>query len=209
MVFMMKVLYDFPLFKGCSPQCIDSLFQESAKRLASYKTGDLIAMQGYECRSLYLLVEGEVHTYMTSDEGKELRIEHMRAPEILAPAFLYGSENHFPVSVKAVTDCKVWIISKEDFFRAMQADEHVLRNFLRIISDRSLFLSRKLKEFALQSLATRVVGYLKQRHCIQNLQEVAFVLGVARPSLSRVIAMLVSQGIIVKQEEGYVLADKP
>ena len=198
-------LYTYPLFSGCSPERIQELFRKSANRLAVYKEGDLVALQGNECRSLYLLVEGEVHTFMTSDEGKELLVERMRAPQVLAPAFLYGSENHFPVSIKAVSECKFWILSKESFFYEMQENEPLMRNFLRIISDRSLFLSRKFKEFALHNLNTRVVGYLKQHHVIQNLQEVAFILGVARPSLSRALAMLVNQGIVTKEESGYVL----
>ena len=202
---MWEELYHYPLFEGCSRESIETLFRESANRLSAYKEGELVAMQGDECRSLYLLMEGEVHTFMTSDDGKEVLVERMRAPEVLAPAFLYGSENHFPVSIKAVSDCRVWVLSKVSFFHAMQDQEALLRNFLQLVSDRSLFLSRKFKEFALHNLTTRVVGYLKQHHTSQNLQEVAFILGVARPSLSRALAMLVSQGTVVKQENGYVL----
>ena len=89
---------------------------------------------------------------------------------------------------------------------SMEHDPVVLRNFLRIISDRSLFLSRKFNEFALQNLETRIISYLKKHTCIQNLQEVALILGVARPSLSRTIATLVEQGIIKKDSSGYILA---
>ena len=205
---MTKDLYDFPLFRNCPHHKIDTLFHESANRLVIYKSGDLVAMQGTECRSLYLLMDGEVHTFMTSEEGKELMVERMRAPEVLAPAFLYASENRFPVSVKAVTDCKVWILSKSSFFKAMQQDENMLCNFLTLVSDRSLFLSRKFKEFALQNLTTRVVEYLKRHQHIQNLQEVSFILGVARPSLSRALAILVNQGTVTKAESSYVLCSE-
>ena len=203
---MTEDLYNFPLFKNCSRQRIDSLFHESANRLATYNEGELVAMQGYECRSLYLLMEGEVHTFMTSEDGKELLVERMHAPEVLAPAFLYASENRFPVSVKAVAKCKVWILSRSSFFKAMQEDENLLNNFLTLVSDRSLFLSRKFKEFALQNLTTRVMGYLKRHQRIQNLQEVSFILGVARPSLSRALAILVGQGSVTKIDNAYVLS---
>ncbi len=204
---MLEGLYMNPLFDGCTSECIDDLFLKSVNRLAAYKEGELVAMQGDECRSLYLLVEGEVRTFMTSDDGKELLVERMTTPQVLAPAFLYGSENHFPVSIKAVTECKICILSKDNFFYAKQENAPLMRNFLRIISDRSLFLSRKFKEFALHNLNTRVVGYLKQHKTIQNLQEVSFILGVARPSLSRALAVLVSQGMVRKEENGYVLCE--
>lgn len=201
-------LYDFPLFKDCSRRSIDALLQSSSNRFSTYKEGELIALQGAPCRSLYLLLEGSVCAFMTNDEGKELTVERMKAPQILAPAFIYGSENQFPVSVKAIEDSKVWIVSKDSFFTALQENDKLLKNFLRVISDRSLFLSKKLKEFALESLSTRLVSYLEHHGQVQNLQEVAFILGVARPSLSRALALLLAQGVVRKEENGYKLAAK-
>ena len=48
---------------------------------------------------------------------------------------------------------------------------------------------------------------MKKNNTINNLQEVAFILGVARPSLSRTLSMLVEQGIIIKIDNGYKLND--
>ena len=130
----------------------------------------------------------------------------MHAPEILASAFIYGSENLLPVTIEATSSCKLWIISKDGLLNMMQKDATLLQNFLKDISDRSLFLSRKLNEFALQNLNTRLIGYMKRNSTIHNLQELAFILGVARPSLSRAVAMLVEQGIVIKSENGYELS---
>jgi CRP-like cAMP-binding protein len=201
-------IYDFPLFAGCDRQLLDAMLEKLSYRLTSYNTDDMVALQDSPCRSLYLLCEGSVCARMTNSDGKEITIETLKAPELLAPAFIYGSENRFPVSLQAASDCRLWIISKDDFMEMMKKDEVVLRNFLREISDRSLFLSRKLNEFALQNLTTRLLKYIQKRGPIQNLQEVAFFLGVARPSLSRAIAMLVEQKRIRKEGNGYVMNDK-
>ncbi len=50
--------------------------------------------------------------------------------------------------------------------------------------------------------------YLEHHGQVQNLQEVAFILGVARPSLSRALALLLAQGVVRKEENGYKLAAK-
>ena len=68
-----------------------------------------------------------------------------------------------------------------------------MKNFIGMISDRSLFLSKKLNEFALQSLKSRLLNYLKINKRIDNQQEVAFILGVARPSLARALSELVAE----------------
>lgn len=197
-------LYDFPLFADADRNCIDALLQQSANRITAYHEGDLIALQNDPCRSLMLLCSGSVSARMTHEEGREIAIETLHAPEILAPAFLYGSENRFPVTLRAATDCRVWFISREVFLEMMEADRTVLRRFLENISDRSVFLSRKLNEFALQSLPTRILSYLQSHGRIQNIQEVAFIMGVARPSLSRALSLLQEQGRVRKESGGYV-----
>lgn len=197
-------LYDFSLFADADRNCIDALLQQSANRITAYQEGDLIALQDDPCRSLMLLCSGSVSARMTHEEGREIAIETLHAPEILAPAFLYGSENRFPVTLRAATDCRVWFISREVFLEMMEADRTVLRRFLENISDRSVFLSRKLNEFALQSLPTRILSYLQSHGRIQNIQEVAFIMGVARPSLSRALSLLQEQGRVRKEAGGYV-----
>ena len=69
----------------------------------------------------------------------------------------------------------------------------IMKNFIEMISDRSLFLSKKLNEFALQSLKSRLLNYLKINGRIDNQQEVAFILGVARPSLARALSELIAE----------------
>lgn len=200
--------HHFPLFEGCPRNMVDELLQSSSNRLSAYAPEEEIARQGTPCRSLYLLCEGRVTALMTHDDGKELTIENLPAPEVLAPAFIFGSENRFPVTIRACTACRVWVISKDSFFAMLQKDASLLRNFLRAISDRSLFLSRKLNEFALQDLASRLTGYLRQHGKIQNLQQTAQILGVARPSLSRTLALLCRQGLVEQTDQGYRLTQK-
>ena len=201
-------IFDFPLFEGCNSPLLQALLDSTDSRLTQYAPGHLLALQDSPCRSLLLLCSGSLTACMTNAEGKELKIENLKAPEVLAPAFVYGSENRFPVTLKAETACTVWSLSRERFLDIMEQDAAVLRNFLRLISDRSLFLSRKLNEFALQSLSTRVLSFLKCNGAIQNIQDVAFIMGVARPSLSRALSLLVEQGQVRKEGSGYVLTDK-
>lgn len=202
---MNEQIMAMPLFRGCNKEAVLRFWDETSSRIATYSSGDFVAMQGDPCRSLYLLCEGTVTARMMNGEGKELTIETIQAPEVLAPAFLFSSENVFPVSVIAQTPCQVCMVNKDSFFSFMQQEASLLRNFLTIVSDRSLFISKKLNEFALQDLCARLRTYLARHHKIQNLQEVSQKLGVARPSLSRAIASMVAKGQLVKEGNGYIL----
>ena len=199
-------IYDMPLFRGCDRTLLADVLGKSSSRFASYRKGNFIAMQNSVCRSLYLLCEGSVYAQMVSEEGREFTLDTLSAPDVLASAFLFGTENILPVTIIANSDCELWVVSKECIRSLIEQDTTVLHNFLTVLSDHSLFLSRKLEQFALQTLSSRLLGFLEKDGVIQNLQETAFILGVTRPSLSRAISQLVRQGVIRKTEEGYMLS---
>ena len=195
-----EVLNRMSLFEGCDPEALSQLLREAPNSLRTYKEGEFIARQGDVCRSLFILMKGNVRTQMENAEGKQLTIDRIKAPDILAPAFIYASEN-----VEATELCEVLVMDRKRFENFMHAQPAVMRNFIAIISDRSLFLSRKLNEFALQSLKSRLLNYLKMHGGIHNQQEVAFILGVARPSLARALAELIAEGKVTMSGKQVIL----
>jgi CRP-like cAMP-binding protein len=48
-------------------------------------------------------------------EGKQLTIETLKAPQLLAPAFVFSSENRFPVNIEAIEKCEILVISQSAF----------------------------------------------------------------------------------------------
>ena len=85
---------------------------ETPHRFERYAPGERIIAQGAECRSALLLTAGTANTEMVQD-GRDLAIDVLKAPMLLASAFLFGTENRMPVSVTAATECEVWTVNKE------------------------------------------------------------------------------------------------
>lgn len=189
-------LLRMPPFRGITEKELLSLIlsPEHARRL--YKPSDFIAMQGETYRSLFILCSGKVRTQMVNAEGKQLTIETLKAPQLLAPAFVFSSENRFPVNIEAIEKCEILVISQSAFLEFLHQYPIVMHNFLRLVSDRTLFLSQKLNAFALQSLKSRILNYLRIHGSIRNQQEVAQILGVARPSLARALSELAGEGCL-------------
>lgn len=183
-------------FRGMKEEDLVEFLFGSPNSVKRYAPGDVIACQGNLCKGLYVLASGVVQAGMVNDEGKELTIEDIKAPALLASAFIFASENRFPVNVKAVTPCEVFIIGKERFLEFMHLHPLMMQDFLKDISDRSVFLSKKLNEFALLNLKSRLLKYLETHPAIHNQQEVAQKLGVTRPSLARALSELVNEGKI-------------
>lgn len=199
-------LYNLPLFRGGNRAAIDKVFQVTPLKNTHYAKGDIIAMQGYECRSIFLLCEGSAYARMISEDGRELTLDTLSAPEVLASSFIFSTQGTFPVTIIAATDCDIQMVGRDKIQQLIETDATVRQNFLRIISDHSMFLSNRVAEFALKTLSSRIVSYMENYGPLTNLQETAFIMGVARSSLSRVVSQLVSQGVLKKTADGYALA---
>lgn len=202
----MEDILDAPLFRNCNRDTAEKILEAAPGRFARYGKGDIIAMQGYPCRALYLLAEGSVYARMISEEGKEFTLDTLSAPEALASSFVFSTDGTFPVTIISSEDCSVWSIGRDTLRTLLDEDRCILDNYLKIVSDHSMFLSRRLNEFALQTLSSRIVSYIERNGSMENLQEAAFILGVARPSLSRAVSQLVVQGVLRKSDSSYVLA---
>ena len=200
----MEELKRFPLFGACTNEELQELLQ-SPHRREEYQAGDLVVSAGDPCRSLMLLTEGTVETRMCGDNGREVVIEQMNAPKILAPAFLFAEDNTLPVDAYMHTDGVVWYINQKAFFQFMTIHPHVLRTFLQTLSARSRFLSGKVKGFAVKGLRDRVLDHIRQHGAITSVAKTAEVLGVARPSLSRVISELLDEGLLSRDGNDIVL----
>lgn len=191
-----------PLFASCSEAELEQLFEKPHK-VSTYQPGEMLIRFGTPCRSLLLLTEGEVESRMGSVEGRELVVDRLKAPCVLAPAFLFGSNNIIPVEVTALTEATLWLINREGFLSFMQQHPSVLQAFLAMISDRAQFLSGKVRAFAIKGLRNRVLDYLAVHGSISNVARTAEQLGVARPSLSRILSEMVSDGTIKKEGKYY------
>lgn len=200
-------LKELPLFKGLELEEIRSLIQESPSRVSSYRMGEIVARQGERVRALMILTQGRVRAQMIGEDQKRLTIDLLEAPQLLAPAFIYSTQNTFPVGVETMTESEILFLDREYFLDVMKRYPSVMRAFMREISDRSAFLSQKISLLSLQNLRERLIGYLRAHGQIGTQEEMAMLLGVARPSLGRVLSELIDEGIVTKRFGKYQLVN--
>ena len=142
-----EILSHSPIFRGVDADSIRQVFQSINFRVRKYRAGSVIAISGEEVTSLHIVLSGLVKGEMVDYTGRTLKIEDIGAPRALAPAFLFGSGNRFPVNVTAVTESEILVIDKNDFVKMLSDNTILLTNYLVTISNRSQFLSDKIKFF--------------------------------------------------------------
>jgi CRP-like cAMP-binding protein len=205
-----------PILTGVDSKTLLELFGSLQFQIKTFKRDEVMAMQGDEVNRLMILLEGSARGEMTDFSGHVIKIEDVAAPRPLAGAFLFGTDNHFPVDVLANEPVKVLIIYRNEFLKMLRMNDGILINYLNLVGSKAQFLSRKIKFLSFKTIKGKIAHYLigleydssGYTKIPASQQELADLFGVARPSVARAIGDLESEGLISNQCRMIKILDK-
>ena len=206
---MIPALVNNPLFRGITPERLFADLEEISFHTRSYKKGEILAQQGAVCNRLVILTKGSVRGEMIDYSGRLIKVEDIAAPRAIAPLFLFGEENRYPVEVTANEPTEVIELPKSSVLSLFRKNEQFLENYMnlsanyaRTLSDKLFFMSFKTIRQKLASYLLRLYIQQQQTHITldRSQQELSDYFGVSRPSLARELAHM--------QEDGLLIADR-
>ena len=206
---MTPALTNNPLFRGITPEKLSANLEEISFHTRSYKKGEILAQQGAVCNRLVILTKGSVRGEMIDYSGRLIKVEDIAAPRAIAPLFLFGEENRYPVEVTANEPTEVIELPKSSVLSLFRKNEQFLENYMnlsanyaRTLSDKLFFMSFKTIRQKLASYLLRLYKQQQQTHITldRSQQELSDYFGVSRPSLARELAHM--------QEDGLLIADR-
>lgn len=206
---MIPALVNNPLFRGITLERLFADLEEIRFHTRSYKKGEILAQQGAVCNRLVILTKGSVRGEMIDYSGRLIKVEDIAAPRAIAPLFLFGEENRYPVEVTANEPTEVIELPKSSVLGLFRKNEQFLENYMnlsanyaRTLSDKLFFMSFKTIRQKLASYLLRLYKQQQQTHITldRSQQELSDYFGVSRPSLARELAHM--------QEDGLLIADR-
>ena len=206
---MIPALVNNPLFRGITMERLFADLEEISFHTRSYKKGEILAQQGAVCNRLVILTKGSVRGEMIDYSGRLIKVEDIAAPRAIAPLFLFGEENRYPVEVTANEPTEVIELPKSSVLSLFRKNEQFLENYMnlsanyaRTLSDKLFFMSFKTIRQKLASYLLRLYKQQQQTHITldRSQQELSDYFGVSRPSLARELAHM--------QEDGLLIADR-
>lgn len=209
-------LLNAPVFRGMDIAEIMSVISSTPYRIRRYRSGTMIFQSGEPVVSFVMVISGSVKGEMTDYSGRVLKIEEVSESGSVGAAFLFSSKSVFPVNVIAVTDAELLTIEKNDFLRFLKCDDRILLNFLGMISNRSVFLSEKIKFLNFKTIKGKLAQYFLQisgsgdsvTTLTMTQSDLADYFGVARPSIARVVSELESEGMIETRGRSLRILDR-
>jgi CRP/FNR family transcriptional regulator, dissimilatory nitrate respiration regulator len=210
-----SILLNSPLFSGMTLEEIILVISVTPYRIRKFKSGTMISRSDEPVNAFIMVIDGTVKGEMVDFSGRVIKIEDIPASGTLASAFIFGSRNKFPVNVVAITNASLMIIEKIDFVRFLKSHDKLLINFLDMISNRSQFLSEKIKFLNFKTIRGKFAQFILQAagsdkseiKLTMTQNDLAGYFGVARPSIARVAGEMEAEGIIITKGKTLKILD--
>ena len=193
-----------PLFKGLSDNEIIDLLHRVQYRVQVIERGDLLALAGDPCRHANIVVSGEMSAKIISSSGRLVRMDLHHSGQLLAPAFLFAKDGHYPVTIEAEQTSRVLRIASADVHVLLEAEPRIAMNLVGILSNNISFLTKKMG-MLLMTVREKVGTYINnemKRQGTSNIvvtlsrQQLADELGIQKYSLLRCLHELQEKGVI-------------
>lgn len=205
------------LFSNLTESEIEDILTSIQVSESAFPKGTILAMQDEPCNRLIFLLKGSVKAEMADPSGKIVKVEDIEAPNPLAPLFLFGKENRFPVQVTARENVTALIIPKGSVLKMLRMNEQLLQNYLDISAFYASALSKKLHLMSFRTIRQKIIIYLlnlpeKAANHVEldrTQHALAEYFGVSRPALARELRNMQDDGLIEVERKAVKLISKP
>ncbi len=213
---MIEQLLSNPLFRNVSAGELRKDFEGLTYKVKNYTKGEILAHQGDVCNKLIILTKGSVRGEMIDESGRIVKIEDIASPRALAPLFLFGAANRFPVEVTANENTEAIIIPKESVIKLFARNEAFLENYMNMSANYAQTLSEKLFFMSFKTIRQKLASYFLRLSATQgsqilldrSQQELADYFGISRPSLAREVSHMQDDGLIKADRKQITILNK-
>lgn len=185
-----------------------------------YKRKDFVFMEGAQPTYLYFISSGEVKTYKSNREGKELVTGLHHAGEFIG--FLPLLENK-PNNETAIVlkDAEIYLIPQKDFLTMIFTNKEIARKFIAMLSSHLYETETLLIEIAYQSVRQRVANALIKLNnfvgttglplpmIYVSRKNISNMVATSTESLNRTIADFKDEGLIETSGKGLRVLNLP
>lgn len=202
---ILQPLLKCSLFTDFSEDDINEFVRSTDYKLLSYQKNDVFALAGMPCRHIDIVLKGVLICRMSSPAGKQVEVSRLRPGNIVAPAFIFATNNKLPVSVETGEPTQIIRFAKDEFMELLHLDHRLCLNFIRTLSDIDSFLTQKINVLSLMTVREKV-GYLlikrakeqqtRNVRLLRSRQQIADSFGIQKFSLMRVLADFEREGAI-------------
>ncbi|MDO4320349.1 MAG: Crp/Fnr family transcriptional regulator [Bacteroidales bacterium] len=201
---MFEILMGLPLFKGVSRARMAETAGKSKFHFLKYLPGETIFRAGDSCVDIAFVISGSVRVKIVNPDGRFAVGQTIKAPDVIAPEFLYGKITQYPGTVTAVDTTGLLRISKADYMQILNSDNIFLLNYLNLLSMNAQKAVEGILAVSTGNLPERIafwISALTQARsrdiCLEcRSRDLASLFGVPKASLKAALDSMTDEGLI-------------
>lgn len=178
-----------------------NLLNQKEKEKISYlnlKQNQILFHEGEECKSIFIIIEGQITILNYSLNGNEEIISILNKNDVFANALIFSNNNYYLGEIIATKPTKLAIINKNELISLLQNNKSFLECYINLIAEKTIKFTIKTKLLSHKNIRSRIIYYLEiNNYSIKkNNSFLAKELVLPRPSVSREISKMINEDII-------------
>jgi CRP-like cAMP-binding protein len=208
------------IFDKLQPEELSALTASALRQ--RYKKGETIFSQGDPAQKMFLIKAGLVKLSKITAEGNEITLDLRKAGDFLGESMLLEDAN-YPLTATCVEETLICGSTKANFEKLVLENPNIGLQVIKNLSSRIAWLTDRVGSFSLTNLEDRLYQILTQvarEHGTRTgrgvsiefpltHEELGFLVGAHRVSITRAIKALKQSGRILQEGRTLILSSQP
>lgn len=200
-------------FAGLAPETVADIV--SVMSLRTYRKGSHLFYQGEDPHAVWFLESGRAKWFKVSEDGQEQILQLVNPGEAVGMVALLDRKPYV-AAAKALEESTAWTLSIHDFDRMVMKHPELALLVMRQLGDGVRWLLEHVHSMQHRSAHERVASVLMRKAQVRENglkviplthQEIAQLAGMARETVSRVLADLQRRGAVRLTRSQVLLLD--
>lgn len=131
---MYEIIMSLPLFNGVGPEKISKIVERTKFHFLKFEQGQTIVNANDPCTHIKFIINGSAKSILEDTKAGFTITQTLKAPNVIAPDFLFGLTTTYPCTVTALESTGVLQISKSDYMTILSTDRIFMFNYLNMLS---------------------------------------------------------------------------
>lgn len=194
------------LFRGSPPSVLTRILAVSDCTAAEYEKNEVVYDKTNFYRSLGIVLEGRLRVTKENADKRPIVMSTLQRGAMFGAAALFNSEPEYATKITAIERSRVLFLPQRLIKRMIEREPDIAENYIRYLSERILFLNRKIYFLTAGTAEQRLAGFLLDNLAVGEFSEMpmtmhrlADALNMSRASLYRAFDELTASGAVSKQ----------
>ena len=159
------------LFRGSPPSVLTRILAVSDCTAAEYEKNEVVYDKTNFYRSLGIVLEGRLRVTKENADKRPIVMSTLQRGAIFGAAALFNSEPEYATKITAIERSRVLFLPQRLVKRMIEREPDIAENYIRYLSERILFLNRKIYFLTAGTAEQRLAGFLLDNLAVGEFSE--------------------------------------